>query len=74
MADSIAAATGGVGLNLIVDNDIPKSTSIVVPAVGAQEFDWRVEFDRWGGSVPFEDSPVLEEQQFSTFGGPEFTR
>ena len=33
VAASIAGASGGVGLNLIVDNDIPKSTSIVVPAV-----------------------------------------
>ena len=69
VADSIAGATGGVGLNLIVDNDIPKSTSIVVPAVSAQGIRLaRVEFDRWGGDAPFEDSPVLEEQQFSTFG------
>ena len=27
----------------------------------------RVEFDRWGGDAPFEDSPVLEEERFSTF-------
>ena len=68
VADSIAGASGGVGLNLIVDNDIPKSTSIVVPAVSAQGIRLaRVEFDRWGGDAPFEDSPVLEEAQFSTF-------
>ena len=30
-AASIAAASGGVGLNLIVDNDVPKSSSIAVP-------------------------------------------
>ena len=67
-AASIAAATGGVGLNLIVDNDIPKSTSIVVPAVGAQGIRLtRVEFDRWGGDAPFEDSPVQEDERFSTF-------
>jgi hypothetical protein len=67
-AASIAAANGGVGLNLIVDNDIPKSTSIAVPAVGAQGIRLtRVEFDRWGGDAPFEDSPVLEEERFSTF-------
>ncbi len=30
---SIADASGGVGLNLIVDNDIPKSSSIAVPTV-----------------------------------------
>jgi hypothetical protein len=67
-AASIAAANGGFALNLIVDNDIPKSTSIVVPAVGAQGIRLtRVEFDRWGGDAPFEDSPVLEEERFSAF-------
>ena len=27
----------------------------------------RVEFDRWGGDAPFEDSPVLDEARFSSF-------
>ena len=65
---SIAAASGGVGLNLIVDNDIPKSSSLVVPAIDAGRIRRiHVEFDRWGGDAPFEDSPVLEEDRFSTF-------
>jgi hypothetical protein len=64
----IAGAHGGIGLNLIVDNDIPKSTSIAVPAVGDGGIRLaRIEFDRWGGDAPFEDSPVLEEEQFATF-------
>jgi hypothetical protein len=67
-AASFAAANGGVSLNLIVDNDVPKSTSIVVPAVSEQGMRLtRVEFDRFGGDAPFEDSPVLEEERFSTF-------
>ena len=65
---SIAGASGGVGLNLIVDNDIPKSSSILVPTIdGGQIRQTRVEFDRWGGDAPFEDSPVLAEDRFSTF-------
>jgi hypothetical protein len=65
---SIAAASGGVGLNLIVDNDIPKSSSLMVPAIDAGRIQRiHVEFDRWGGDAPFEDSPVLEEDRFSTF-------
>jgi hypothetical protein len=65
---SIADASGGVGLNLIVDNDIPKSSSLVVPAIDSGRIRrTRVEFDRWGGDAPFEDSPVLEEDRFSTF-------
>ena len=65
---SIAAASGGVGLNLIVDNDIPKSSSITVPAIDDGRIRLtRVEFDRWGGDAPFEDSSVLEEGRFSSF-------
>ena len=67
-AASIAAASGGVGLNLIVDNDIPKSSSIAVPTIDDGRIRLtRVEFDRWGGDAPFEDSPVLDEDRFSTF-------
>ena len=68
VAASRARTCGGVALNLIVDNDIPKSSSIVVPAVadGSHRLT-RVDFDRWGGDAPFEDSPVLEEDQFSSF-------
>jgi hypothetical protein len=67
-AASIAHASGGVGLNLIVDNDIPKSSSIVVPAVGEGGYRLaQVDFDRWGGDAPFEDSPVLEEDRFAAF-------
>ena len=66
---SIARASGGVGLNLIVDNDIPKSSSLVVPASDEGGIRLtRVEFDRWGGDAPFEDSPVLEEDRFANFG------
>jgi hypothetical protein len=66
---SIADASGGLGLNLVVDNDIPKASSIMVPVIddGGMRLT-RVEFDRWGGDAPFEDSPVLDEERFSTFG------
>jgi hypothetical protein len=65
---SIADAIGGIGLNLIVDNDIPKSSSLVVPAIDEGRIRLtHVEFDRWGGDAPFEDSPVLEEDRFSSF-------
>ena len=33
---AIARAAGGVGLNLIVDNDIPKSSSLRVPSAGGR--------------------------------------
>jgi hypothetical protein len=69
VTSSIANASAGIGLNLIVDNDIPKSSSLAVPSLDEGRIRLnRVEFDRWGGDAPFEDSPVLEEDQFASFG------
>ncbi len=65
---AIARATGGIGLNLIVDNDIPKSAAIQVPSlIGDRVRLEEVEFDRWGGDIPFEDLAVQDETAFSTF-------
>lgn len=59
-----------VGLNLIVDNDIPKSSSVRVPhREGGALRSRLVEFDEWGGEVPFEDLRVREEELFATFPG-----
>jgi len=67
-ASAIAGAHRGVGLNLIVDQDIPKASSIQVPvAQGDLIRLTRVEFDRSWGDVPFEDLPVREEGLFATF-------
>jgi len=67
-AGAIAGAHRGVGLNLVVDQDIPKSCSIQVPvAQGDLIRVARVDFDRSWGEVPFEDMPVREEGLFSTF-------
>ncbi len=65
---AIARASNGVGLNLIVDNDIPKSAAIQVPSLngGLVRLE-QVEFDRWGGDIPFEDLAVQDEMVFSTF-------
>src|SRR5262249_19307387 len=49
-AAGIARSCGGVALNLIVDNDIPKDSSIRVPAVrDGQLRTVPVEFDDWQG-------------------------
>lgn len=64
----IAAEQGGVGLNLIVDNDIPKSSSIRVPHVDGSGIQMnRVEFDVWPGEVPFEEITVHDEALFADF-------
>ena len=68
-AAAIAGSRGGVGLNLIVDDDIPKSSSIRVPhAEGTRISAHRLEFDRWEGEAPYEDLPVHDESLFASFG------
>ncbi len=64
----IAARHRGAALNLIVDNDLPKSASIRVPRVEAGLIrTTQVDFDRWGGEIPYEDLRVQEEDLFATF-------
>jgi hypothetical protein len=61
---------GGAALNLVVDNDILKSTSIRVPQPGHGTGGLlvrRVEFDEWAGEVPFEELKVRDEALFATF-------
>ncbi len=67
-AAAIARERGGIGLNLIVDNDIPKSSSIRVPHLegGAVQVQ-RVDYDEWAGEVPFEELQVRDEDRFASF-------
>src|SRR5262249_39522299 len=65
---AIARACGGLALNLIVDNDIPKAASIRVPAVRDGLLRTvPVEFDEWQGEIPYEDWRVGDESLFSSF-------
>jgi hypothetical protein len=64
----LARAQNGVGLNLIVDNDIPKGPSIRVPhRDGGSLKAQAVPFDVWAGEVPYEDQTVQDETLFATF-------
>jgi hypothetical protein len=68
-ASAIAGACGGLALNLIVDNDIPKSASIRVPRIqGGRIGTVAVDFDEWQGEIPYEDWTVRDESTFATFG------
>jgi hypothetical protein len=68
-AAAIAGVTGGLALNLIVDNDLPKASSIRVPRLESGETRARrIDFDRWGGDIPFEDLSVRDESMLATFG------
>jgi hypothetical protein len=66
--DAIARAHGAIGLNVVVDNDIPKSAAIRVPRRdrGRLRVE-RIEFDQWAREVPFEDLAVKDEDCFATF-------
>jgi hypothetical protein len=65
---AIAQSCGGLALNLIVDNDIPKASSIRVPAVRDDQLRTvPVEFDEWQGEIPYEDWKVGDESSFSSF-------
>jgi hypothetical protein len=66
---AIARRSNGIALNLIVDNDLPKSATIAVPSEGPQGIrKTAVEFDTWpDGEVPFEDRNVVDEERFASF-------
>jgi len=68
-AGAMANQRGGVALNLIVDDDIPKSSSIRAPRVeGGRTTFCRIDFDRWEGEAPYEELPVRDEALFASFG------
>ncbi|MFG0333209.1 MAG: hypothetical protein ACF8TS_07600 [Maioricimonas sp. JB049] len=65
---ALARRTGGVGLNLIVDNDTAPSMAIRVPAGTRDEprFD-SVDFDEPRPAIPFEDCDIVSRQTFTSF-------
>jgi len=67
-AAGIARERSGVSLNLIVDNDVPKSSAIRVPTIrGGRIAVESVDFDSLSGDVPYEDWTVASENIFATF-------
>lgn len=67
--DAIAKASGGISLNLIVDNDLPKSSGIRVPTkVDDHLVGQVVDFDTWAGEIPYEDWSVQQTALFASFG------
>ena len=67
-AGGIAGEQKGLRLNLIVDNDLPKSASIRVPSVAdGLVRTTAVDYDRWAGEIPYEDLRVQDEELFGAF-------
>jgi hypothetical protein len=67
----LARTHAGVALNLVVDNDTAKSTSVRVPTratpVVPRPHALNIPFDRWVGEVPFEERTVADETVFAGF-------
>jgi hypothetical protein len=65
---AIAGNHGGFALNLIVDEDIPKSSSVRVPECAGGDLKATVvHFDDWAVDAPYEDWTVRDEARFAAF-------
>ncbi|WP_146535769.1 hypothetical protein [Rubripirellula reticaptiva] len=72
--DDIARRVGGIGINLVVDNDVASGSSIRVPSVrphgatgAAQPHYEVVSYDEAGGGVPYEQTTVRRRDLFDHF-------
>jgi hypothetical protein len=68
----LAAAAGLTPLNILVDNDTVKSTSLALPAWddATDATSYHVEkipFDHWPGEVPWEECTIHDQAIFATF-------
>jgi hypothetical protein len=64
LLSQISNRAHGIPINLIIDNDVFKRTSIAVPTHGASE---TVEFDQAGVERPIEDRPIIDPMRFVSF-------
>jgi hypothetical protein len=67
LLNGLARRHGITPVNLVVDDDTVKSTSLRLPVREAEG--WRiasVPFDRWQSEEPFEERPVLDEGLFQS--------
>jgi hypothetical protein len=69
--NGLARKVGGIPLNLVVDNDTLKSTSLSFPVFeGGKPETVRIEhlsFDKFAGEMPFEDRRVFDAGLFRSF-------
>jgi hypothetical protein len=71
--DQLGQRLGGcagtvAALNLVIDNDLARATSIRAPARGTHgPYATRIPLDRQGGDIPYEQRAVLDQTLFQTF-------
>jgi hypothetical protein len=67
----LARRHGVTALNLVVDNDTVKSTSLRLPSPATAAVKWphlvSVPFDRWTGEIPYEERSILDHEEFAGF-------
>ncbi|CAN5608220.1 hypothetical protein BH11PLA2_BH11PLA2_06640 [soil metagenome] len=66
-ANGLARKLGGHAINLIVDTDTVKSTSIRLPQINRAVTLEHLSFDDFGGESPYESTPVHNEALFRSF-------
>jgi hypothetical protein len=65
----LARLHGGVAINLLVDSDVVKSTSIRVPGGSLERpASVQVSFDAPSHPIPFEERNIIDPRQFDSFG------
>lgn len=66
---ALARQNGALAVNLVIDSDTAKTTSVRVPG-GSAAHPWieDVPFDRSGPVIPYEERPVLDRELFFDFG------
>jgi hypothetical protein len=69
----LGQAYNAASLNLVVDNDTVKSTSLRIPVL-AKSSEQRTHsrsllFDRWTGPTPYEERTIADPELFATFPG-----
>lgn len=68
VAGDLAVATGGVAVNLVVDSDVPKSTSVDVPGMDGGRATWRpARYTGVATGTTYESMPAVDAAQRSEF-------
>lgn len=68
-AARLANNAGGVAINLVIDSDLCRSTSILVPAgTVAEPRSEHVAFDAGLAQMPWEERPLVDTTNWSSFG------
>ncbi|MEM6654205.1 MAG: hypothetical protein AAF596_00230 [Planctomycetota bacterium] len=67
--DRVAKQTGAVGIHLLIDSDLCRSTALRVPVGPVDRPRWEmVPFDRVAESQPYEERRVVDRDRFNRFG------